>query len=94
MQAALDQLWPFTHELFEADGLTERLAHAGVAVDPASLQPEWDDHIGSTLTGATLARPEVDWRPGGGRQGHHSEHLGYLLAEMQHLHRSHPGARW
>ncbi|MGH8975977.1 MAG: 1,2-phenylacetyl-CoA epoxidase subunit PaaC [Acidimicrobiia bacterium] len=94
MQAALDQLWPFTHELFEADGLTERLADSRVAVDPASLQPEWDDHVGSTLAAATLSRPEGNWRPGGGRQGHHSEHLGYLLAEMQHLHRSHPGARW
>ena len=94
MQAAVDGLWPYVHELFEADALTDQLAAAVVAVDPPSLREEWEGHVGPTLTRATLDRPETEWRPGGGRQGRHTEHLGYLLAEMQHLHRSHPGARW
>jgi ring-1,2-phenylacetyl-CoA epoxidase subunit PaaC len=94
MQAAVDGLWPYTHELFEADELTERLVAGATAVDPAALRPEWDAHVDAVLAEATLSRPEGDWQPGGGRQGHHTEHLGYLLAEMQHLHRSHPGARW
>lgn len=94
MQAAVDELWPYSHELFESDQLTDRLAATGTAVDPADLRAEWDAHVDAVLSDATLSRPEGDWRPGGGRQGRHTEHLGYLLAEMQHLHRSHPGARW
>jgi ring-1,2-phenylacetyl-CoA epoxidase subunit PaaC len=94
MQAAVDARWPFTFELFEPDELTDRLVASGTAVDPASLRGEWDAHLEAVLAEATLTRPAEGWRPGGGRQGRHTEHLGYLLAEMQHLHRSHPGARW
>lgn len=94
MQAALDRLWPCTFELFESDDLTERLSALGVAVDPAALREEWDAHVDGVLAKANLTRPTAEWRPGGGRQGRHTEHLGYLLAEMQHLHRAHPGARW
>lgn len=94
MQAAVDGLWPFTAELFEPDGLTDRLCAAGVAVDPAGLRPEWDAYVGDVLTEATLERPDVAPGRGGGRQGRHSEHLGPLLAEMQELHRAHPGVHW
>jgi ring-1,2-phenylacetyl-CoA epoxidase subunit PaaC len=99
MAAAVEQLWPFTHELFEADELTARLAGAGVSVDPAELATEWEEHVGGVLSEATLKRPPHfgetgGWRPAGGRRGVHTEHLGFLLAEMQHLHRSHPGAQW
>jgi ring-1,2-phenylacetyl-CoA epoxidase subunit PaaC len=94
MQAAVDQLWPFTFELFESDELTDQLVAGGMAVDPASLRAEWDAHVEAVLAEATLTRPGDGWQPDGGRQGRHTEHLGYLLAEMQHLHRSHPGARW
>ncbi|MGH9039440.1 MAG: 1,2-phenylacetyl-CoA epoxidase subunit PaaC [Acidimicrobiia bacterium] len=94
MQAAVDRLWPCTFELFETDDLTDRLSAAGVAVDPAGLRDEWDAHIDHVLADANLIRPTAEWRPGGGREGRHTEHLGYLLAEMQHLHRAHPGARW
>ena len=94
MAAAVDRLWPYTFELFEADDLTGRLAAAGVAVDPAALRPEWEEHVERVLADASLERPDDGWRPTGGRAGIHTEHLGFLLAEMQHLHRSHPGARW
>jgi ring-1,2-phenylacetyl-CoA epoxidase subunit PaaC len=90
MQAALDHLWPFTHELFE----TDELAGSDVAVDPAELVGEWDEHMTQVLEEATLERPTDGWRPTGGRRGVHTDHLGFLLAEMQHLHRSHPGAKW
>lgn len=97
-QAAVDGLWPYTAELFAPDELTARLAGAGVAVDPAGLRPEWDDHVGGVLTEATLTRPAAGPAPApeppGGRWGRHTEHLGPLLAEMQELHRAHPGARW
>jgi ring-1,2-phenylacetyl-CoA epoxidase subunit PaaC len=94
MQLALERLWPYVGELFEADEVVGRLAATGTAVDPASLRDGWDRHLDATLAEATLARPEARWLPGGGRRGVHSEHLGYLLAELQYLHRLHPGARW
>jgi len=94
MQEGLDRLWPFVGELFEADELTDRLVARGVAVDPASLRPEWDRHVDAVLAEATLARPTGNWLTGTGRRGVHSEHLGRMLAEMQYVHRMHPGARW
>ena len=92
MQEGLDQVWPYAFELFESDELTQSLH--GIAVDPASLQPAWQDTVEAVLKEATLSVPETDWRPTGGRRGAHTEAFGYLLAEMQHLHRSHPGATW
>ncbi|MGH9000899.1 MAG: 1,2-phenylacetyl-CoA epoxidase subunit PaaC [Acidimicrobiia bacterium] len=94
MQAALERLWPFTHELFEADDLTGRVAGAGVGVDPAGLRSQWSHDMAGVLAEATLAAPDDGWHPGGGRRGVHTDHLGFLLAEMQHLHRCHPGASW
>jgi ring-1,2-phenylacetyl-CoA epoxidase subunit PaaC len=94
MQAAVDALWPYTHELFAADELTQRLAAAGVAVDPAELREPWLATVEPVLTEATLERPPDGWAPDGGRHGLHTEHLSYLLAEMQVLHRAHPGATW
>ena len=94
MQVGVERMWPFTHELFETDGVTGRLGADGLGVDPAALQPVWEQRIGAVLAEATLEQPADGWRPGGGRRGLHSEHLGFLLAEMQHLHRSHPGATW
>ncbi|MET8549040.1 1,2-phenylacetyl-CoA epoxidase subunit PaaC [Micromonospora zamorensis] len=86
MQAAVDQVWPYTHELFAAD--------AAAPVDPATLRPAFDETVGAVLAEATLTLPESGWAPAGGRTGVHTEHLAYLLAEMQVLHRAHPGAQW
>ncbi|GAA1802534.1 phenylacetate-CoA oxygenase subunit PaaC [Planosporangium flavigriseum] len=81
MQDAVDRLWPYTHELFEGDH--------------AALRPQWLSLVTAVLDEATLTRPaDGGWAPGGGRQGLHTEHLSYLLAELQVLHRAHPGARW
>jgi ring-1,2-phenylacetyl-CoA epoxidase subunit PaaC len=78
-QRAVEELWPYTHELFEGwDDL-----HDG-----------WLSTVEAVLREATIDRPADGWRPTGGRLGVHTEHLGYLLAEMQVLHRAHPGARW
>jgi ring-1,2-phenylacetyl-CoA epoxidase subunit PaaC len=89
MQAGLDQVWPYTEELFDP---ASRLS--GVAVDPATLRPAWETYLTSVLSQATLHKPEPRWRSRGGRDGLHTEYLGHLLAKMQHLHRSHPGATW
>ncbi|WP_151081774.1 1,2-phenylacetyl-CoA epoxidase subunit PaaC [Nocardioides cynanchi] len=93
MQAALDAEWPYVEELFEA--LPEDSSGLeGVAVDPISLREPVLADLRRVVERATLTVPEVRPALGGGRQGRHTEELGYLLAEMQHLHRSHPGVTW
>lgn len=87
-------MWPYVEELFRDDDLTGRLAGAGIAVAPSSLKEDFDRLTGEVLTEAGLEVPDVPAAPGGGRQGRHSEHLGYILAEMQVLAREHPGASW
>ncbi|MCT9625580.1 phenylacetate-CoA oxygenase subunit PaaC [Pseudarthrobacter equi] len=90
----LRTMWPYVAELFRDDELTERLAQAGAAVVPSSLREDFDRLTGEVLKEAELEVPDVPAAPGGGREGRHSEHLGYLLAEMQVLAREHPGASW
>jgi ring-1,2-phenylacetyl-CoA epoxidase subunit PaaC len=89
MQAAVDELWPYTDELFAHDEVGAR-----AAVDPAGLRADWLSTVEPVLAEATLRRPADGWAPAGGRDGRHTEHLSYLLAEMQVLHRAHPGAVW
>jgi ring-1,2-phenylacetyl-CoA epoxidase subunit PaaC len=92
MQAGLAAVWPYTHELFNDGG---QQPVPGVAVPVAGLRAGWSQFIEAVLSEATLEVPPDDgWRPGGGRKGLHTEAMGYLLAEMQHLNRAHPGARW
>jgi ring-1,2-phenylacetyl-CoA epoxidase subunit PaaC len=93
-QTALDELWPYTGELFVADAADAELVEARVIPDLASVREAWNATIGSILTRATLAWPADGWMQSGGRSGRHTEHLGHLLAVMQHLQRSHPGVAW
>jgi ring-1,2-phenylacetyl-CoA epoxidase subunit PaaC len=94
VERSLAQLWPFTNELFADDDVDRAAAGAGVGVLPSSLGPGWSACVNETLARATLARPADVAYGWYGKQGRHSEHLGYLLAEMQSLHRAHPGATW
>lgn len=94
VQQDLDEVWPYATELFEADALLQRLVARGVAADPAALEPVWRSTVEQVLAAATLSVPETTWRPTGGRSGQHLTSFGHLLAELQHLHRSHPGASW
>ena len=94
VQEGLDAVWPYAFELLEPDDLTTRLVERGIAADPLALQPIWQAAVEDALAEATLSVPETTWRPTGGRRGTHTEAFGYLLAEMQHLHRSHPGVSW
>jgi ring-1,2-phenylacetyl-CoA epoxidase subunit PaaC len=93
-QAALDALWPYTGEMFEADEPERGLIAAGIAIDPSGLRETWDATLRTVLTRAGLAQPTGSWMQSGGRTGRHTEHLGHLLAEMQHLARTYPGAAW
>jgi ring-1,2-phenylacetyl-CoA epoxidase subunit PaaC len=92
MQAALDAEWPYVEELFTpADA---RLVADGLAADPVALRPAVLGRVEAVVGEATLTVPVVAPARGGGRDGLHTEEMGYLLAEMQHLHRSHLGATW
>jgi ring-1,2-phenylacetyl-CoA epoxidase subunit PaaC len=93
-QDALDALWPFTGEMFEADDAEQASIASGMAVDPASLRPTWQATLATVLARAGLTQPTGAWMQSGGRRGRHTEHLGHLLAEMQHLARAYPGAAW
>jgi ring-1,2-phenylacetyl-CoA epoxidase subunit PaaC len=93
-QDALDELWPYTGELFEVDPVERALIEAGIAPDPAALKAEWDKTIDEVLDEATLLRPRDGYMQSGGRSGRHSEHLGFILAELQFLQRAYPDAKW
>ena len=93
-QAAIDDIWAFTGEMFAVDDAERALIDAGVAIDPAGLKPQWLKTIAGVVNEATLTRPTNDWMQQGGRAGRHSEHLGHLLAELQSLQRSFPGTTW
>jgi ring-1,2-phenylacetyl-CoA epoxidase subunit PaaC len=93
-QTAVDDLWAYTGEMFEADDSERGLIDAGIAVDPAALRPRWMETVSNVLREATLALPKSDWMQHGGRSGRHSEHLGHLLSELQSMQRTFPGATW
>jgi ring-1,2-phenylacetyl-CoA epoxidase subunit PaaC len=98
MGAGLAAVWPLVDELFEAHEIERRLVDAGVAIDPAGLRDPFDEVIATVLDAARLAVPDV--RPlakvagRAGRDGTHTEALGYLVAELQSVARQHPGASW
>ena len=95
MQVGIDTVWAYVDELFEMDEVERALAGTGVAVDRTALRPAWDAYVRDVLERATLSVPAPARTPvTGGRQGVHSEAMGFLLAEMQHLVRSHPGTSW
>ncbi len=94
MQTALDDLWVYSGEMFEMDALETALAEAGVVSDRGALRPAWEARVSAVIEAATLQRPDDGWMQSGGLRGRHSEHLGHILAEMQHLQRAHPGAEW
>jgi ring-1,2-phenylacetyl-CoA epoxidase subunit PaaC len=93
-QTAVDDLWAYTGEMFEADDSERGLIDAGIAIDPVTLRARWLEMISNVLREATLTLPKSDWMQQGGRSGRHSEHLGHLLSELQSMQRTFPGATW
>jgi ring-1,2-phenylacetyl-CoA epoxidase subunit PaaC len=94
VQQSLDDLWRYTGELFEADrvdGIFERECNGP---DLEAIRSAWEGNVAAVLAEATLATPDDRWMDRGGKKGQHSEHLGYLIAEMQFMQRAYPGARW
>ena len=96
VQAAINHLLPYTEEFWTSSPAEQAALEAGVAVDVASLRADWDEIVNSALIEATLTRPDVvaGAYVTEGKKGLHSEHLGYLLSEMQSLARAHPGCTW
>jgi ring-1,2-phenylacetyl-CoA epoxidase subunit PaaC len=93
-QGAVDALWRFTGEFFLGDAIDAAMVAQGIGPDPATLREPWLQRVGAALTTATLTQPADGWMQRGGKQGRHSEALSYMLAEMQVLPRSYPGASW
>ena len=95
MQQALVEASPYVAELFDDDDVSVAAAQEGVGVLPSSLREPVSRWVGKVVTAATLELPDASpWRSRGGREGVHSRPMGYLLAELQHIARSHPGAQW
>jgi ring-1,2-phenylacetyl-CoA epoxidase subunit PaaC len=93
-QRAVDGLWRYTGEAFIGDEIDAENAASGAGVDPATLADAWNERTDRALARATLTRPKDAYMQRGGKQGRHTEALGYMLAEMQVLPRAHPQAVW
>lgn len=93
-QQSLNELWAFTDELFEMTEVDAELIKEGIAVNLNEVKTKWTNHMNDLLVKATLTKPEQVFMQKGSRLGIHTEHLGYLLAEMQHLPRMYPQAKW
>jgi ring-1,2-phenylacetyl-CoA epoxidase subunit PaaC len=91
---AVDRLWPYTAELFETDDIDTAAAEAGLGPMRVSLKAEWDAIVAPVFTEAGLSIPATGAFRSTGSRGVHSEHMGYLLAEMQTLQRTFPGGQW
>ena len=94
IQESLNQLWMYSGELFTMDEVDQLMLQEGIGADLALVKKEWDAVINATLEEATLQRPADGWMQKGGKTGVHTEHLGYILAEMQFLPRAYPDAKW
>jgi ring-1,2-phenylacetyl-CoA epoxidase subunit PaaC len=94
MQDGIDDLWMFTGELFEMDDVDREILARGIGPDLAALHAPWLDLVRATAEEATLTLPQPGWTQRGGKRGVHSEHLGYILTELQFLQRAYPNATW
>lgn len=94
VQASLNDVWQYTGEMFEADDIDLAVQANFDGPDLSVLRELWVDEVAATVAEATLTLPEDQWMASGGKQGRHSEHLGFVLADMQYLQRSNPGATW
>lgn len=94
MQAALQKAWPYVAELFADDAVDEAAAAQGLGPRRSSLREAWREQVGAVLAAATLTLPADTAYVSTGSRGVHSEHMGFILAEMQYLQRTYPGGRW
>ncbi len=93
-QEAVNTLWRYTSELFIMDELESELSAAGIAPNLLEIEAEWKSTVDAVFKEATLTIPQNNWKQSGGRKGMHSEHLGYILAELQYMQRAYPNMQW
>ena len=93
-QDAVNALWRYTAELFYTDEVEAALIEHGIVPDLNAIRLEWERTVNEVLEEATLNIPQTGWEQKGGRVGYHSEHLGYILAELQYRQRAYPGMTW
>lgn len=94
IQTSLDELWRYTGELFWEDDVDQALKAEGIIPDPSELKVRWNKIVEDVLNEATLEIPQTEWQFDGGRRGLHSEHLGYILTELQFMQRAYPNMEW
>ncbi|WP_405351511.1 1,2-phenylacetyl-CoA epoxidase subunit PaaC [Nonlabens sp. Asnod3-H03] len=94
VQQAVNDLWIYTDELFHTTKADDAMIEAGVAPDMLQLKEYYYDKVGELLSTATLEIPEVEYFQKGGKEGLHSEHMGYILADMQYMQRAYPDSKW
>ncbi|TNE56158.1 MAG: phenylacetate-CoA oxygenase subunit PaaI [Bacteroidetes bacterium] len=94
IQQAVNQLWAYTEEIFEQDQIDQQLIQAGIAVDLSVIRASWTKQVQAVFSEAGIDLPQNTWQQKGGRQGKHTEHMGYLLAEMQFMQRAYPQMEW
>lgn len=94
VQTALNELWMFTSDLFDMNEVDSLLITEGIAADLNKVKEQWEKRVTAVISEATLLLPTTNVKQKGSREGKHSEHLGFLLAEMQYIPRSYPDAKW
>jgi ring-1,2-phenylacetyl-CoA epoxidase subunit PaaC len=94
MQQAINDRWAYTGELFMPSETDKAALDGGYGPDLALIKPLWEGRVAAVFAEAGLAMPAGNWMQQGGKEGTHSEHLGYILAEMQYLQRAYPGMAW
>lgn len=94
MLKAVDELWSYTGELFLIAGYELQAIKEGDGVDLSTIKNKWEEKVKAVFEEATLSIPENTWMQSGGKEGRHTEYLGFILAEMQFLQRAYPGAEW
>jgi len=94
MQAAIDALWPYTNELFKETDIEKEMKEAGIGADLSKIKVEFDSFVEDILSEATLKKPEPVWSKSEGKMGHHSEHLGFILSDLQYMQRTYPNMTW
>lgn len=94
MQAAIDDLWPYTEELFQQTEVEKEMAAEGIGVDNSKLKEAYYQKVSDILEEANLQVPESKYFHSGGKKGIHTEHMGFILAELQYMQRTYPGVEW
>ena len=94
MQNALDSLWTYTDELFHQTPADKEMINQGIGVDTSKLKETYYQRVSEVLATATLITPESKWSQKGGKEGVHTEHMGYILSDLQYMQRAYPNSEW